>query len=173
MGNKLYVGNLPYGVRDNDLEQAFSQFGAVTSARVMMERDTGRSKGFGFVEMGSDAEAQAAVQGMNGQPLGGRSLVVNEARPMEPRPPRSGGFGGGGYGRGDGGGGGYGGGGRGDGGGYGRSDGGGGGGYGRGDGGGGGGYGGRGDGGFRSPYGSGPRNGGRGGGWGNNNNNGE
>lgn len=176
MGNKLYVGNLPYGVRDNDLEQAFSQFGAVTSARVMMERDTGRSKGFGFVEMGSDAEAQAAVQGMNGQPLGGRSLVVNEARPMEPRPPRSGGFGGGGggggYGRGDGGGG-YGGGGRGDGGGYGRSDGGGGGGYGRGDGGGGGAYGGRGDGGFRSPYGSGPRNGGRGGGWGNNNNNGE
>lgn len=168
MGNKLYVGNLPYGVRDNDLEQAFSQFGAVTSARVMMERDTGRSKGFGFVEMGSDAEAQAAVQGMNGQPLGGRSLVVNEARPMEPRPPRSGGFGGGGggggYGRGDGGGGGYGGGGRGDGGGYGRGDGG---------GGGGGGYGGRGDGGFRSPYGSGPRNGGRGGGWGNNNNNGE
>ena len=173
MGNKLYVGNLPYGVRDNDLEQAFSQFGAVTSARVMMERDTGRSKGFGFVEMGSDAEAQAAVQGMNGQPLGGRSLVVNEARPMEPRPPRSGGFGGGGggggYGRGDGGG--YGGGGRGDGGGYGRSDGGGG--YGRGEGGGGGGYGGRGDGGFRSPYGSGPGNGGRGGGWGNNNNNGE
>ena len=176
MGNKLYVGNLPYGVRDNDLEQAFSQFGAVTSARVMMERDTGRSKGFGFVEMGSDAEAQAAVQGMNGQPLGGRSLVVNEARPMEPRPPRSGGFGGGGggYGRGDGGGGGgYGGGGRGDGGGYGRGDGGDRGGYGRGDGGGGGGYGGRGDGGFRSPYGSGPRNGGRGGGWGNNSNNGE
>ena len=175
MGNKLYVGNLPYGVRDNDLEQAFSQFGAVTSARVMMERDTGRSKGFGFVEMGSDAEAQAAVQGMNGQPLGGRSLVVNEARPMEPRPPRSGGFGGGGggYGRGDGGGGGYGGGGRGDGGGYGRGDGGDRGGYGGGGGGGGGGYGGRGDGGFRSPYGSGPRNGGRGGGWGNNNNNGE
>jgi len=176
MGNKLYVGNLPYTFRDSDLEQAFSEFGAVNSAKVMMERDTGRSKGFGFVEMGSDAEAQAAVQGMNGQPLGGRSLVVNEARPMEPRPPRSGGFGGGGggggYGRGDGGGG-YGGGGRGDGGGYGRSDGGGGGGYGRGDGGGGGGYGGRGDGGFRSPYGSGPRNGGRGGGWGNNNNNGE
>ena len=97
MGNKLYVGNLPYGVRDNDLEQSFGQFGAVTSARVMMERDTGRSKGFGFVEMASDAEAQAAIQGMNGQPLGGRSLVVNEARPMEPRPPRSGGgFGGGG-----------------------------------------------------------------------------
>lgn len=165
MGNKLYVGNLPYGVRDNDLEQAFSQYGAVTSARVMMERDTGRSKGFGFVEMGSEAEAQAAIQGMNGQPLGGRSLVVNEARPMEPRPPRSGGFGGG-Y-RNEGGGG-YGGGNRE--GGYG-----GGGGYGRGgDRDGGGGYG-RGDGGFRSPYGSGPRHGGggRGGYGGGNNNNGE
>ena len=97
MGNKLYVGNLPYSVRDSDLEQAFGQFGSVTSAKVMMERDTGRSKGFGFVEMGSDAEAQAAIQGMNGQPLGGRGIVVNEARPMEPRPPRSGGgFGGGG-----------------------------------------------------------------------------
>ena len=95
MGNKLYVGNLPYSVRDNDLEQSFGQFGAVTSAKVMMERDTGRSKGFGFVEMGSDAEAQAAIEGMNGAPLGGRNLVVNEARPMEPRPPRSGGFGGG------------------------------------------------------------------------------
>src|SRR5687768_18293126 len=96
MGNKLYVGNLPYSVRDGDLEQAFGQFGSVTSAKVMMERDTGRSKGFGFVEMGSDAEAQAAINGMNGQPLGGRSVVVNEARPMEARPPRSGGFGGGG-----------------------------------------------------------------------------
>ena len=95
MGNKLYVGNLPYSVRDGDLEQSFGQFGAVTSAKVMMERDTGRSKGFGFVEMGSDAEAQAAIAGMNGTPLGGRNLVVNEARPMEPRPPRSGGFGGG------------------------------------------------------------------------------
>lgn len=101
MGNKLYVGNLPYSVRDQDLEQAFGQFGVVTSAKVMMERDTGRSKGFGFVEMGSDADAQAAINGMNGQSLGGRSIVVNEARPMEPRPPRSGGggFGGsGGYG---------------------------------------------------------------------------
>ncbi len=96
MGNKLYVGNLPYSVRDNDLEQAFRQFGDVTSAKVMMERDTGRSKGFGFVEMGNDAEAQAAIAGMNGQSLGGRSCVVNEARPLEPRPPRSGGFGGGG-----------------------------------------------------------------------------
>ena len=104
MGNKLYVGNLPYTVRDGDLEQSFGQFGTVTSAKVMMERDTGRSKGFGFVEMGSDAEAQAAIAGMNGQPLGGRSLVVNEARPMEARPPRTGG--GGGYGGGGGGGGG-------------------------------------------------------------------
>ncbi len=103
MGNKLYVGNLPYSVRDGDLEQSFGQFGSVTSAKVMMERDTGRSKGFGFVEMANDAEAQAAISGMNGQPLGGRSLVVNEARPMEPRPPRSGG---GGYGGGGGGGGG-------------------------------------------------------------------
>ena len=96
MGKKLYVGNLPYSVRDGDLEQAFGQFGAVTSAKVMMERDTGRSKGFGFVEMGTDEEAVSAVNGMNGQPLGGRSIVVNEARPMEDRPPRTGGFGGGG-----------------------------------------------------------------------------
>ena len=141
MGNKLYVGNLPYTFRDSDLEQTFSQYGSVSSAKVMMERDTGRSKGFGFVEMGSDAEAQAAIQGVHGQNFGGRDLVVNEARPMEPRAPRSGG---GGYGGGaGGGGGGYGGGGTG-GGGYGggggsRSGGGGGGGYG---GGGGGGYGG-------------------------------
>jgi len=104
MGNKLYVGNLPYSVRDDDLQQAFSQFGSVTSAKVMMERDTGRSKGFGFVEMGSDAEAQAAIQGLHGQQQGGRALVVNEARPMEPRPPRSGGYGGGGGGGGYGGG---------------------------------------------------------------------
>jgi hypothetical protein len=152
MGNKLYVGNLPYGVRDNDLEQAFGEFGQVTSAKVMMERDTGRSKGFGFVEMGSDAEAQAAINGMNGQSLGGRAIVVNEARPMEPRPPRSGGFGGGGYGGGRSGGGGYGGGREGGGGGYGGGREGGGGGYG----------GGRNEGGFRSPYGSGPRGGGGG-----------
>ena len=148
MGNKLYVGNLPYSVRDGDLEQSFGQFGTVTSAKVMMERDTGRSKGFGFVEMASDPEAQAAISGMNGQPLGGRSLVVNEARPMEPRPPRSGGGGGGGgYG---GGGGGYGGGGGGYGGGGGGGGGyGGGGGGGRREGGGGGGYGGGGGGGRR------------------------
>jgi hypothetical protein len=109
MGNKLYVGNLPYSFRDEDLQQAFAAHGTVSSAKVMMERDTGRSKGFGFVEMGSDAEAQAAISGMNGQQYGGRGLVVNEARPMEARPPRSGGFGGGGGGAG--GGGGYGGGG--------------------------------------------------------------
>ena len=97
MGNKLYVGNLPYSFRDEDLQQAFAAHGTVNSAKVMMERDTGRSKGFGFVEMGSDAEAQAAISGMNGQQFGGRGLVVNEARPMEPRAPRSGGdFGGGG-----------------------------------------------------------------------------
>ena len=156
MGKKLYVGNLPYSVRDGDLEQAFGQFGSVTSAKVMMERDTGRSKGFGFVEMGSDEEAQSAINGMNGQPLGGRSVVVNEARPMEERPPRSGGGGfGGGGGRREGGGG-YGGGG----GGYG---GGGGGGYG---GGGGGRREGGGESGFRSPYGSGPRGGGGGNGGG-------
>ncbi|MBP6119195.1 MAG: RNA-binding protein [Giesbergeria sp.] len=132
MGNKLYVGNLPYSFRDSDLEQTFGQYGAVSSAKVMMERDTGRSKGFGFVEMGSDAEAQAAIQGVHGQNFGGRDLVVNEARPMEPRAPRSGGFGGGagggGYGGGGSGGGGYGGGGS-------RSGGGGGGGYGGGGGG--------------------------------------
>ena len=149
MGNKLYVGNLPYSVQDSDLQQSFGQYGAVTSAKVMMDRETGRSKGFGFVEMGSDAEAQAAINGMNGQSLGGRSVVVNEARPMESRPPRSGGYGGGG---GGGYGGGGGGGGTGGGGGGGRS-------------GGGGGGGGR-DGGFRSPYGSGPRGGGRDGGGG-------
>ena len=151
MGNKLYVGNLPYTVRDEDLQQSFGQFGAVTSAKVMMERDTGRSKGFGFVEMASDAEAQAAINGMNGQSLGGRSVVVNEARPMEARPPRTGGFGGvGGYGGGGGSGGGYGGGGSG------------GGGY----GGGGGRSGGGSDGGFRSPYGGGGAGGGRSGGGG-------
>jgi len=136
MGNKLYVGNLPYSFRDDELEQAFSQYGQVTSAKVMMERDTGRSKGFGFVEMGSPAEAQAAIAGLNGQQHGGRALVVNEARPMEPR---SGGGGGGGFGGGGGGGGrGFGGGGGGGGyggGGGGRSGGGGGGGFGGGGGG--------------------------------------
>ena len=93
MGNKLYVGNLAYSVRDESLQQAFGEFGAVTSAKVMMDRETGRSKGFGFVEMSSPAEAQAAMNAMNGQPLEGRAIVVNEARPREERP---GGFGGGG-----------------------------------------------------------------------------
>jgi RNA recognition motif-containing protein len=148
VGNKLYVGNLAYSVRDDSLQQAFAQFGTVTSAKVMMDRETGRSKGFGFVEMGSDAEAQAAVNGMNGQALEGRAIVVNEARPREERP---GGFGGGGGGR-SGGGGGYGGGG--------------GGGYGGGGGGAGGGGGGRspygGGGGGRSPYGGGGGGGGGG-----------
>ena len=141
MGNKLYVGNLPYTVRDEDLQQSFGEFGSITSAKVMMERDTGRSKGFGFVEMGSDAEAQAAIAGMNGQSLGGRAITVNEARPMEARPPRTGGFGGGGGGYGGGGGGGGG-------------DRSGGGGYGGGGGrsGGGGGYGGGGGGGGRGGY---------------------
>jgi len=154
MGNKLYVGNLAYSVRDESLQAAFAQFGSVTSAKVMMDRETGRSKGFGFVEMSSSAEAQAAINGMNGQQIDGRAVVVNEARPREERP---GGFGGGGGGR-SGGGGGYGGGGGcgGGGGGGGRS--GGGGGY----GGGGGTGGGGGGGGGRSPYGTGrgPRGGG-------------
>jgi len=140
MGNKLYVGNLSYNIRDDDLQQAFAQYGSVASAKVMMDRDTGRSKGFGFVEMGSDPEAQAAINGMNGQALDGRAIVVNEARPREERPGGFGGSRGGGYGGGaGGGGGGYGGGGGG------RSGGGGGyggGGGGRSGGGGGGGYGG-------------------------------
>ncbi len=127
MGNKLYVGNLAYSVRDQDLNDAFSQFGVVSSAKVMMDRETGRSKGFGFVEMGSDAEAQAAINGLNGQPVAGRAVVVNEARPREERPagfrsPYGGGNGGGGGfggGRREGGGGGYGGGREGGGGGYG------------------------------------------------------
>ena len=151
MGNKLYVGNLAYSVRDDSLQEAFAQFGTVTSAKVMMDRETGRSKGFGFVEMGSDAEAQSAINGMNGQALEGRAIVVNEARPREERP---GGFGGGGGGR-SGGGGGYGGGG---------------GGYGGGGGAGGGGGGrsrfGGGGGGGRSPYGGGGGGGGGRGGYG-------
>ena len=151
MGNKLYVGNLAYSVRDESLQSAFSQFGTVTSAKVMMDRETGRSKGFGFVEMANDAEAQAAVNGMNGQALEGRPLVVNEARPREERPGGFGGggggggrgpYGGGGGGRSGGGGGGYGGGGSG------------------GGSGGGGGYGGGGGG--RSPYGGGGSGGGGG-----------
>ena len=85
MGNKLYVGNLPYQMRDSDLEQAFSQFGSVTSAKVMMERETGRSKGFGFVEMKTDQEAQTAIAALHGQDSDGRQLTVNEARPRPDR----------------------------------------------------------------------------------------
>jgi len=94
MGNKLSVGNLSYSTRDDDLQQHFSAFGTVQSAKVMMERDTGRSKGFGFVEMSTASEAQAAISGLHGKNVGGRDLTVNVARPMESRPPRSGGYGG-------------------------------------------------------------------------------
>ena len=96
MSSKLYVGNLSYSVRDDDLQQHFSAFGSVQSAKVMMDRDSGRSKGFGFVEMGSPSEAEAAIHGLHGQSLEGRALTVNIARPMEPRAPRSGGYNGGG-----------------------------------------------------------------------------
>jgi len=109
MGKKLYVGNLSYDVTSSDLEQMFTPHGTVQSAEVIQDRMTGRSKGFGFVEMGSDQEAQAAIAALNGQDHGGRALTVNEAKPREPR---SGGGGGrGGYGGGGGGRGGYGGGG--------------------------------------------------------------
>jgi RNA recognition motif-containing protein len=93
MISKLYVGNLAYSVNDESLLQHFTEFGAVNSAKVMMDRDTGRSKGFGFVEMESPQAAQAAIRGMHGKSIDGRALVVNEARPREERP---GGFGGGG-----------------------------------------------------------------------------
>ena len=110
MGKKLYVGNLAYAVTDSDLEQMFAAQGTVQSAQVIMDRDTGRSKGFGFVEMGSDQEAQAAIAAMNGKELEGRALTVNEARPKEGggggRGGGGGGYGGGGGGRGYGGGGG-------------------------------------------------------------------
>ncbi|HTU20414.1 MAG TPA: RNA-binding protein, partial [Gemmataceae bacterium] len=110
MGKKLYVGNLPYSVGDSDLQRLFEAHGSVVSAQVIMDRDTGRSKGFGFVEMGNDSEAQAAIADMNGKEVDGRSLTVNEARP---KPEGGGGRGGGrgGYGGGGGGRGGYGGGG--------------------------------------------------------------
>src|SRR3954464_10316473 len=109
MGKKLYVGNMSYDVDSSALEQLFAAHGTVQSAQIITDRDTGRSKGFGFVEMGTDEEAQAAIAALNGQDHGGRALTVNEARPREDRP-RGGGGGGGGYG-GGGGGGGYGGGG--------------------------------------------------------------
>jgi RNA recognition motif-containing protein len=125
VAKKLYVGNLSYDTSDSDLQKLFEQFGSVQSAQVIMDRDTGRSKGFGFVEMGSDQEAQAAINGLNGKEANGRALTVNEARPREDRGGGGGGRSGGGrggYGGGGGGGrsgGGGGGGGRGDRGGYG------------------------------------------------------
>ena len=103
MGSKLYVGNLSYNTTSSDLEQLCGQHGTVQSAEVIQDRDTGRSKGFGFVQMGSDDEAQAAIAALNGQEHDGRALTVNEAKPREPR--GGGGGGGGGYGGGDGGGG--------------------------------------------------------------------
>lgn len=106
MGNKLYVGNLAYSMNDQSLQQRFGEFGTVLSAKVMMDRDSGRSKGFGFVEMGTSDEAQAAIRGLNGKQVEGRDMVVNEARPKE----SGGGFGGGQRRDSGGGGGGYGGG---------------------------------------------------------------
>ena len=140
MGKKLYVGNIAFSVTEGNLTDWFSAFGTVESARLITDRDSGRSKGFGFVEMSTDEEAERAIADMNGKEMDGRALTVNEARPQEPR--SGGGGGGGGYG--GGGGGGYGGGG----GGGGRSGGGG------------------SDGGFRSPYGGGGSGGGRSGGGG-------
>ena len=106
MGSKLYVGNLSYDVNSSDLEQLFAQYGTVQSAEVISDRDTGRSKGFGFVQMGSDQEAQAAIAALNGQQQDGRALTVNEAKPREDRGGGGGGGGRGGYGGGGGGGGG-------------------------------------------------------------------
>jgi RNA recognition motif-containing protein len=111
VGKKLYVGNLAYGVNDSSLEQLFSQYGTVQSAQVIQDRATGRSKGFGFVEMDTDAQAQAAIAGLNDQEHDGRRLTVNEAKPREDRGGGGGGYGGGGRGGRGGGGGGYGGGG--------------------------------------------------------------
>src|SRR5580700_6253738 len=111
MGSKLYVGNLSYSTTSSDLEQLFAQHGTVSSAEIISDRETGRSKGFGFVEMGTDEEAQAAIAALNGQENNGRTLTVNEAKPREDRPRGGGGGGGGRGGYGGGGGGGYGGGG--------------------------------------------------------------
>ena len=95
MSKKLYVGNLSFGVTESQLQELFSPYGSVQSAQLISDRETGRSKGFGFVEMGSDQEAQAAIAGMNGQMVDGRALTVNEARPKEDRPRTGGGYGGG------------------------------------------------------------------------------
>jgi RNA recognition motif-containing protein len=103
MGRKIYVGNLAYGLSSSDLQQMFEEFGTVQSAQVIMDRETGRSKGFGFVEMGSDQEAQAAIEALNGKNVDGRNLTVNEAKPREDRGGGGrGGYGGGGYGGGGG-----------------------------------------------------------------------
>ncbi len=97
MGRKLYVGNLSYDVDSSSLQELLSQYGTVESAEIISDRDTGRSKGFGFVQMGSDEEAQAAIAALNGQEHGGRALTVNEAKPREDRPRGGGGgYGGGG-----------------------------------------------------------------------------
>jgi RNA recognition motif-containing protein len=104
MGSKLYVGNLSYATTSSDLEQLFAAHGSVQSAEVISDRETGRSKGFGFVQMGTDEEAQAAIAALNGQTHDGRPLTVNEAKPREDRP-RGGGGGGRGFGGGGGGGG--------------------------------------------------------------------
>lgn len=85
MGNKIYVGNLPFSATRDNLNELFTPFGTVDSVKIVTDRDTGRSKGFGFVEMSTDDEAQAAIDKLNGSDMGGRSIVVNEARPMEPR----------------------------------------------------------------------------------------
>jgi RNA recognition motif-containing protein len=131
MGKNIYVGNLPYDTTGDDLVQLFQTYGTVTSGQVIIDKFSGRSRGFGFVEMANDDEAQAAIDALNGTPYGGRPLTVNEARPREDRGGRGGGGGGGGYGGGRGGGGGYGGGRGGYGGGGGGYGGGGGGGYGQ------------------------------------------
>jgi cold-inducible RNA-binding protein len=94
MENKLYVGNLPYTFSDDDMHRTFSEFGSISSAKVVMDRDSGRSKGFGFVEMATAAEATAAIKALHGRDLGGRDMVVNVAKPMEARAPRAGGYGG-------------------------------------------------------------------------------
>jgi cold-inducible RNA-binding protein len=98
MAQKLYVGNLPYSINDSALQDLFAQAGTVSSAVIITDKMSGRSKGFGFVEMGSEDEAQKAIEMFNGKEFDGRALTVNEARPMEDRPKRTGGFGGGGRG---------------------------------------------------------------------------
>jgi len=100
MGKRLYVGNLAYSVNDSELQQMFEQHGTVASAQVVMDRDTGRSKGFGFVEMGTEAEAASAIEALNNAQIGGRTLTVNEARPKTEGGGGRGGYGGGGGGRG-------------------------------------------------------------------------